>query len=45
MAQPDILVFMSDQHSGLVNCYAGDSFVRTPNLDAIARSGTAFLNM
>ena len=38
----DILVFLSDQHSGLCTGYAGDKIVRTPNLDRIAGEGTAF---
>jgi len=40
----DILVFLSDQHSGSCTGYAGDSIVRTPNLDRIAEKGTAFKN-
>lgn len=40
----DILIFLSDQHSGLVTGYAGDPIVRTPNLDRIAGEGTVFDN-
>lgn len=42
--QPDILVFMSDQHSALCCGYAGDPIVRTPNLDKLAAEGVAFDN-
>ncbi len=44
MAQKDILIFMSDQHSGGCIGYAGDPLVRTPRLDELARNGTAFTN-
>ena len=40
----DILLFMSDQHSHRIQGYAGDSVVRTPNLDRIARAGTVLDN-
>ena len=40
--RPNLLVFMSDQHSGRVMGCAGDPFVRTPNLDALARRGVRF---
>ena len=36
----DILLYMSDQHSYRLQGYAGDTTVRTPNLDRIASSGT-----
>jgi len=39
---PNILVIMSDQHSaGRCGCY-GDTLVRTPNMDRLAREGTRF---
>ncbi len=41
--QPDILIFMSDQHSGAIMGHAGAP-VDTPNLDDLARSGTSFRN-
>lgn len=40
----DILLFISDQHSALMQHYAGDSLVRTPNLDMLAEGGCAFMN-
>lgn len=40
----DILVFISDQHAWQQQGYAGDSVVRTPNLDRIAAAGTAMQN-
>jgi len=40
--KPDILIFLSDQHSGLNLASAGDTLVRTPNLEQIAKSGTSF---
>lgn len=40
----DILLFISDQHSFLQQGYAGDSIVRTPNLDRLAAGGSAFMN-
>lgn len=40
----DVLLFMSDQHSHRVQGYAGNSTVRTPNLDRIARKGTVLEN-
>jgi len=42
MVKRDILVFLSDQHSGSLAGFAGDPVVRTPNLDKIAQMGTAF---
>lgn len=41
--QPNILIFMSDQHSGLCMGYRGAD-VDTPNLDNLARCGTSFDN-
>ncbi len=43
MSQPDILIFLSDQHSGSVMGCAGAD-IDTPNLDAIAREGVMFDN-
>ncbi|PPK74721.1 choline-sulfatase [Lacrimispora xylanisolvens] len=37
----DVLLYMSDQHSYNLQGYAGNNIVRTPNLDRIAREGTA----
>lgn len=36
---PDILLLYSDQHAAQIAGYAGDSLVRTPNLDALAAQG------
>lgn len=41
-SQPDILIFLSDQHTASVNGFAGDDVVRTPNLDALSAGGTTF---
>lgn len=43
MRKPDILLLFSDQHAQLAGCY-GDSVVRTPNIDGLARDGMAFDN-
>lgn len=40
--QPDILVFMSDQHTARLLSCAGDKIVETPHLDALAEAGTRF---
>jgi choline-sulfatase len=40
--KPDILFFFSDQHHAHYTGYAGNVPVETPNLDRIARQGTAF---
>ena len=40
----DVLLYMSDQHSYNLQGYAGNKIVRTPNLDFIAREGTALTN-
>jgi choline-sulfatase len=40
MPQPNILLIMSDQHNARIMGCAGDQFVRTPNLDALATCGT-----
>ena len=43
MSQPDILIFMSDQHSGaMMGCAGAD--VDTPNLDALCQHGVCFEN-
>ncbi len=41
MAKPDILVFMSDQHTSYFTGYFGQN-VDTPNLDRLAAEGTRF---
>ena len=40
--QPDILVFMSDQHTARLMSCAGDQIVETPHMDALAADGTRF---
>lgn len=42
MSKPDILIFMSDQHTPLRSGFGGDKIVLTPNLDNIAQNGTVF---
>lgn len=42
MPQPDLLVFLSDQHNGRATGYAGHPIVETPNMDAMAAAGTAW---
>ena len=42
--QPDILIYLSDQHDGRVMGCAGHPVVETPNLDALASEGTMFEN-
>ncbi|MHB9131769.1 MAG: sulfatase-like hydrolase/transferase [Armatimonadota bacterium] len=44
MAQPDILVFISDQHHAGIMGSAGDPTINTPNLDRFAGEGMAFRN-
>lgn len=44
MTRPNILVICSDQHHPLMSGYRGHPYVETPNLDALAASGTAFTN-
>lgn len=40
--RPNILFIMSDEHNaGVVGCY-GNSTVRTPSLDALAKQGVTF---
>lgn len=40
--RPDLLIIMSDQHSGRVLGCADDPFVQTPNLDGLAARGVRF---
>lgn len=40
----DILLYISDQHAWRQQGYAGDSLVRTPNLDRLAAEGTVMQN-
>ncbi|MFP4017409.1 MAG: sulfatase-like hydrolase/transferase, partial [Halanaerobiales bacterium] len=40
--KPDILIFMSDQHNARMSAYAGDPYLRTPNLDRLAKDGVTF---
>lgn len=42
--RPNVLIVMSDQHNAHVMGCAGDSIVRTPNLDSLAARGTMFSN-
>lgn len=42
--RPNMLVIMSDQHSPHVLGSAGDPYVRTPHLDALASNAVAFNN-
>lgn len=42
MSQPHIIHILSDEHSGVATGYAGDPNLRTPNMDRMAREGTAF---
>lgn len=42
--RPNILFLMSDQHRADIAGYAGDSIVRTPVLDELARTGVVFNN-
>jgi choline-sulfatase len=45
MAQrPNVLFLMTDEHRADVTGYEGDPVVRTPVLDALARTGVAFRN-
>jgi len=44
MAQPDILMFMTDQHTAALFGAAGDPIVSTPNLDRLAAEGVMFDN-
>jgi choline-sulfatase len=42
--RPNILFLMSDEHRADVAGFAGNSIVRTPNLDWLASTGTVFTN-
>ncbi len=42
--RPNILILMSDEHRADLAGFAGNRVVRTPTLDALARSGVAFAN-
>ncbi len=42
--QPNILMIISDQHASQVMANAGNPYVRTPNLDALASRGVTFDN-
>ncbi len=44
MKAPNFLVIMSDEHNPKVAGYAGHPVVQTPNLDALAARGTAFMS-
>ena len=44
MSRPNVLFLMSDQHRADVAGFAGNSVVRTPHLDELARSGVVFDN-
>jgi choline-sulfatase len=41
VGRPNLLIIMSDQHNPHVTGYAGDPWVRTPSLDALAASGVS----
>lgn len=40
--QPDILIFLSDQHDGRIMGCAGHTVIHTPHMDALAADGTIF---
>ncbi len=40
----NLLIIMADEHNAMAMGCAGHPFVRTPNLDALARRGTRFTN-
>lgn len=42
MTPPNVLFIMSDQHQGKASGCFGHDFVHTPNIDALASSGTRF---
>lgn len=42
--KPDIVLIQSDQHKASVLGCAGDEYVRTPNIDALANDGVLFDN-
>lgn len=43
-SRPNILFFLSDQHSPLVSGFAGDKMACTPNLDRLREEGVNFAN-
>lgn len=42
--RPNILVILTDQQTGAAMSCAGSRYLRTPNMDRIAREGTRFAN-
>lgn len=44
MQRPNILILMSDEHRADVTGYEGNSVVKTPTLDWLARTGVQFRN-
>jgi len=42
--RPNIVFILSDQHNAKYAGYAGHSFVRTPNMDKLAKRGVVFTN-
>ncbi len=44
MVRPNVLLIVSDEHNHRVSGFAGDTVVRTPNLDAIAARGVRLEN-
>ena len=42
MKSPNILMFISDQHSPYFSGFYGDRIVDTPNMDSLVKSGTTF---
>jgi len=44
MDKPNILVICSDEHHPDLSGYRGNPYIRTPNLDELARRGTVFPN-
>lgn len=43
-SRPNILFFLTDQHSPLISGFAGDYTVSTPNLDRLSKEGVKFTN-
>ena len=41
---PNIVLLIGDDHGWPYSGFMGDGLVRTPNLDALAASGTTFVN-
>lgn len=44
MTPKNLVIMMADEHAGRYTGYAGHPVVKTPNLDRLARGGTAFTN-